>query len=101
LLAGFQAPGTRGEALENGAEELKIHGQFVPVRAEIVSLDSMSAHADYTELIEWLGNVKPAPQRVFLTHGEPKSADALRRHFDRAFGWNAEIPEYKQTVRIK
>ncbi len=101
LLAGFQAPGTRGEALENGAEELKIHGQFVPVRAEIVSLDSMSAHADYDELIAWLGRVKPAPKRVFLTHGEPKAADALRRHFDRAFGWSAEIPEYKETVRLK
>ncbi len=101
LLAGFQAPGTRGEALENGADEIKIFGQFVPVRAEVVSLDSMSAHADYTELIEWLSNVKPAPKRVFLTHGEPKSADALRRHFDRAFRWDAEIPEYKQTVRLK
>jgi metallo-beta-lactamase family protein len=101
LLAGFQAPGTRGEALENGADELKIHGQFVPVRAEVVSLDSMSAHADYTELIEWLRAVKPAPKQVFLTHGEPKSADALRRHFDRAFGWNARIPEYKETVRLK
>ena len=101
LLAGFQAPGTRGEALENGADEIKIFGQFVPVRAEVVSLDSMSAHADYTELVEWLSNVKPAPKRVFLTHGEPKSADALRKHFDRAFGWNAEIPEYKQTVRLK
>lgn len=101
LLAGFQAPGTRGEALENGADEIKIFGQYVPVRAEVVTLDSMSAHADYTELIEWLSNVKPAPKRVFLTHGEPKSADALRRHFDRAFGWNAEIPEYKQTVQLK
>ncbi len=101
LLAGFQAPGTRGEALENGADEIKIFGEFVPVRAEVVSLDSMSAHADYTELVEWLSKVKPAPKRVFLTHGEPKSADALRRHFDRAFGWNAEIPEYKQTVRLK
>lgn len=101
LLAGFQAPGTRGEALENGAEEIKIHGQFVPVRAEIVNLDSMSAHADYSELIDWLGAVKPAPRRVFLTHGEPKAAGALRRRFDRAFGWDAEIPEYKETVRLK
>lgn len=101
LLAGFQAPGTRGEALENDAEEIKIHGQFIPVRAEIVTLDSMSAHADFNELIEWLGSVKPAPKRVFLTHGEPKAADALRRHFDRAFGWNAEVPEYRQTVRLK
>jgi metallo-beta-lactamase family protein len=101
LLAGFQAPGTRGEALENGADEIKIHGQFIPVRAEVVTLDSMSAHADYNELIEWLSGVKPAPKRVFLTHGEPKAADALRKHFDRAFGWHAEIPEYKQTVRLK
>lgn len=101
LLAGFQAPGTRGEALESGADEIKIHGRFIPVRAEVVTLDSMSAHADYGELIEWLSGVKPAPKRVFLTHGEPKAADALRRHFDRAFGWNAEIPEYKQTVRLK
>lgn len=101
LLAGFQAPGTRGEALENGAEEIKIHGRFIPVRAEIVNIESMSAHADFAELIEWLGGVKPAPKRVFLTHGEPKAADALRRHFDRAFGWNAEIPEYKETVRLK
>jgi len=101
LLAGFQAPGTRGEALENGAEELKIHGQFIPVRAEVVSLDSMSAHADFSEMIAWLSGVKPAPKRVFLTHGEPKAADAMRRHFDRAFGWDAEVPEYKETVRLK
>lgn len=101
LLAGFQAPGTRGEALEDGADEIKIHGRFIPVRAEVVTLDSMSAHADYNELVEWLSGVKPAPKRVFLTHGEPKAADALRKHFDRAFGWNAEIPEYKQTVRLK
>ncbi len=101
LLAGFQAPGTRGEALAHGAEEIKIHGQFIPVRAEIVDLDSMSAHADFTELIEWLRNVKPAPKRVFLTHGEPAAADALRRHFDQAFGWRAEVPEYKETVRLK
>ncbi len=101
LLAGFQAPGTRGEALESGVEEVKIHGQFIPVRAEIVSLDSMSAHADFTELIQWLGELKIAPKRVFLTHGEPKSAEALRRHFDRAFGWDADIPEYKEVVKLK
>jgi metallo-beta-lactamase family protein len=101
LLAGFQAPGTRGEALEDGADEVKIHGEFIPVRAEVVNLDSMSAHADYTELIEWLGSVRSAPKRVFLTHGEPKAAHALRQHFNRAFRWNAEIPEYKQTVRLK
>jgi metallo-beta-lactamase family protein len=100
LLAGFQAPGTRGEALQNGAEELKIFGEFVPVRAEIVDLASMSAHGDYMELIEWLGSVKVKPKRVFLTHGEPAAADAFRKHIERRLGWQAEIPEHKQTVRL-
>ena len=101
LLAGFQAPGTRGEALLNGADDVKIFGQYVPVRADVVDLDSMSAHADYNELIEWLGSVKPKPKRVFITHGEPPAADAFRKHLERHLGWQAEIPEYKQTVRLK
>ena len=101
LLAGFQAPGTRGEALQNGAEDVKIFGQYVPVRAEIVDLDSMSAHADYMEMIEWLRGVKIKPKRVFITHGEPAAADAFRKHLDRHLGWQAEIPEYKQIARVK
>jgi metallo-beta-lactamase family protein len=101
LLAGFQAPGTRGAALLNGADDVKIFGQYVPVRAEVVDLDSMSAHADYTELVEWLGSVKLKPKRVFITHGEPPAADAYRKHLERHLGWQAEIPEYKQTVRLK
>ena len=100
LLAGFQAPGTRGEALQNGAQELKIFGEFVPVRAEVVELTSMSAHGDYQELIEWLGSVQTKPRRVFLTHGEPAAADAFRKHIERRLGWQPEIPEHKQTVRL-
>lgn len=101
LLAGFQAPGTRGEALQNGAEEIKIFGEFVPVRAEIVDLASMSAHGDYMELIAWLRSVRVKPQRMFLTHGEPASSDAFRKHIERHLGWQAEIPEHLQVVRLK
>jgi metallo-beta-lactamase family protein len=101
LLAGFQAPGTRGAALQNGADDIKIFGEYVPVRAEVVELDSMSAHADYTELVEWLGSVKIKPKRVFLTHGEPPAADAFRKHLERHLGWQAEIPEYKEVARLK
>lgn len=101
LLAGFQAPGTRGEALANGADDVKIFGQYVPVRAEVVELTSMSAHADYMELIEWLRGVKVKPKRVFITHGEPSAADAFRRHLDRHLGWQAEVPEYREVVRVK
>ncbi|HEX5133222.1 MAG TPA: MBL fold metallo-hydrolase [Candidatus Krumholzibacteria bacterium] len=97
LLAGFQAPGTRGEALHHHAESVKIFGEYVPVRAEIKELHAMSAHADYVELINWLRSVKSKPKRVFITHGETTAADAFRKHLDREFGWDAEIPEYREV----
>jgi metallo-beta-lactamase family protein len=100
LLAGFQAPGTRGEALQHHVPDLKIFGEYVPVRAEIVELDSMSAHADYMELINWLSSIKLKPKRVFLTHGEPAAADAFRKHLERHLGWNPEIPEYRDVARL-
>jgi len=101
LLAGFQAPGTRGEALQNHADEVKIFGEYVPVRAEVVELQAMSAHADYQELLAWLSSIRSKPKRVFITHGEPASADAFRKKADRRFGWRAEVPEYKQIVRLQ
>jgi len=100
LLAGFQAPGTRGEALQNHVPELKIFGEYVPVRAEVVEIDSLSAHADYMELITWLKSIKVKPKRVFLTHGEPSAADAFRKHLERHLAWNAEIPEYRDVARL-
>lgn len=71
LLPGFQAPGTRGDALANGAREIKIHGSYVQVEAEVVQLDALSAHADQRGLLDWLGACNPAPKRVFVAHGEP------------------------------
>jgi metallo-beta-lactamase family protein len=101
LFTGFQAPGTRGEALLSGAEEVKIHGEYVPVRAEIVELPNLSAHADYLELLDWLGHFERGPRRTFITHGEPAAADAFRHHLMSNLGWPCHIPEHKETVTLE
>jgi metallo-beta-lactamase family protein len=101
LFVGYQAAGTRGRSLVDGATELKLLGQYVPVRARIVRLDGLSAHADYAELIDWLRPSKLAPRGVFVTHGEPASSDAFRRRLRDAFGWNARVPEIGETVTLE
>jgi metallo-beta-lactamase family protein len=100
LLAGFQAGGTRGAALAAGADSIKIHGAYVVVRAEVASLNNLSAHADQAELLAWLRQIPKAPQRVFVTHGEPDAADAMRRHVEEKLGWSSIVPEYGQTVML-
>ncbi|MFZ5481142.1 MAG: MBL fold metallo-hydrolase RNA specificity domain-containing protein [Myxococcota bacterium] len=100
LLVGFQAAGTRGQAILAGAERVKIHGRYVDVRAERLRIDSLSAHADEEELVAWLGTLKDRPRRVFLTHGEPAAADALRVRLKDAFGWDAEIPTQGQAETL-
>jgi metallo-beta-lactamase family protein len=100
LFVGYQASGTRGRSLVDGTDELKIYGQYVRVRARIVQLDGLSAHADYSEMIEWLRASKLAPKRVFVTHGEPSAADAMRRRVVEAFGWEALVPEHGATVEL-
>jgi metallo-beta-lactamase family protein len=92
LLVGYQTAGTRGRALLDGADELKIHGQYVAVRARVVQLDGLSAHADYSELIDWLRRSELSPRRVFVTHGEPAAADAFRRRLRDTFGWKTLVP---------
>ena len=77
-----------------GAESVKIHGEYVPVRAEVFNLDSLSAHADYTEILGWLGGFARAPKRTFITHGEPAAADELRRRITETLGWACSVPEY-------
>jgi metallo-beta-lactamase family protein len=99
LLAGFQAGGTRGAALAAGATSLKIHGQHVPVRAEVARLDSLSAHADQRGLIAWLA-AGPRPRRLFLVHGEPAGLDALRLAVREQLGWDAYVPDYRETVEL-
>jgi metallo-beta-lactamase family protein len=100
VFAGYQAGGTRGAALVQGASEVKIHGRYVPVRATVHDLGNLSAHADYVEILEWLRGFKSAPGRIFLTHGEPEAADALRRRIEESLGWIARVPDYLETVEL-
>jgi metallo-beta-lactamase family protein len=100
LFAGFQAAGTRGATLAGGAQSVKIHGEYVPVRAEVVCLDSLSAHADYAEILDWLGGFEQPPARTFVTHGEPAAADELRRRIEETLGWRCEVPEYRETAAL-
>lgn len=100
LLAGYQAAGTRGDRLARGETEIKIHGDMWPVRAQVEKLDNMSAHADYGEILDWLGNFTSPPRKVFVTHGEPTSAAALKRRITERYGWDAIVPEYKQTEEL-
>lgn len=100
LLTGFQAAGTRGAALAAGAREIKIHGEYVPVRAQVVSLGSMSAHADRRELLAWLDQLPSPPRRVFVTHGEPVAADSLRQAIEEKHRWPCTVAEHFQTVDL-
>ena len=100
LLAGYQAAGTRGAALAGGAKQVKIHGEYVPVRAEVVSLGSLSAHADRAELLHWIGRLPRPPKRVFVTHGEPSAADSLREAIEEQQGWPTTVAEQQQVVEL-
>lgn len=101
LLVGYQSAGTRGRALADGTDELKIYGQYVPVKARIVQLQGLSAHADYREILDWLANSKLAPKRVFVTHGEPSAADAMRRRLVDELGWTATVPSLGDTEALE
>jgi metallo-beta-lactamase family protein len=100
LLVGFQTAGTRGRSLLDGADELKIHGQYVKVAARIVNIEGLSAHADYAELGDWLAASRLHPRRVFVTHGEPSAADAMRRRLHERFGWDAVVPDDGSVVTL-
>lgn len=100
LLAGFQAAGTRGQALLNGAKRLKIHGQEVAVNAEVDVIHGFSAHADQNEILAWLRNVSQAPKMTFITHGEPLSAKGLETRIQKDLNWKTRIPEYLEKVEL-
>lgn len=100
FLAGFQVAGTRGADLAAGVGEVKIHGAYVPVRAEVVHLDAFSSHADYAEILGWLAGLPAPPRQVFVTHGEPAAADALRRRIGERFGWACRVPVYGERADL-
>lgn len=100
ILGGFQAEGTRGRALQEGAKTLNLFGQAVPVCAEIVEMGQFSAHAGKSELLRWLGALPAAPKQTYLTHGEPVAAQALQAAIQQKLGWKATVARYLDTVPL-
>jgi metallo-beta-lactamase family protein len=97
-LAGVQAAGTRGRQLLDGATSVKIHGQYVRVKAEVCDLTGFSVHADASELIDWARTAERPPRTVFVVHGEPASAAALRDRIVRELDWNAVTPDHAERI---
>ncbi len=93
LFVGYQAFGTRGRALVDGVRELKLHGRMIPVRASVERVEGLSAHADYSEMLQWFASGDLSPRRVFVTHGESSAAEAFRGRLQEKFGWDAIIPK--------
>ncbi len=100
LLAGFQAEGTNGRALEEGAKSLRIHGQNVPIAAEVINLRQFSAHAGQSELMRWLSGIPTPPRQTYLTHGEPQAAAALKAKIESDMKWRVAVAQYLQTVDL-
>lgn len=100
VFAGYQAIGTIGRLLVDGIKEIKIYGQAYPVNAKITMLNGISAHADSNEIIEWLSHFQIPPKKVFLTHGEPESALALKKEIEERFKWSVVIPKYSDSFDL-
>jgi metallo-beta-lactamase family protein len=97
ILTGYQAPGTRGATLASGAKSVRIHGRDVEVNAEVVQLESASAHADANQLLAWLRTMPQAPDQVYVVHGEAGPADMMRSRIKHELGWRAVVPEHGST----
>ena len=101
VFVGFQAAGTTGRRIQDGEPEVKIMGQWVPVRCRIAKIGGFSAHADYGEVLQWLEGMKNGiPSRTFLTHGEPEAANAMAGHIKERFGWNVHVPQYGERFEM-
>jgi len=100
MFAGYQAAGTRGRALKDGAKLTRIHGEDVPVRAAIESMDSMSAHADSNEIMRWLGNFTRPPALTCLVHGEPGPMDVLKARIERELKWTVRTPQHQESIEL-
>ena len=100
LFTGFQAKGTRGADMLNGIKQIKIHGDLIPINAQIESIRSTSAHADYAEILQWLKHFDTPPIKTFITHGEPEAALSLKTKIETELGWNCTVPLYKQTEQL-
>jgi len=100
LFVGFQAPGTRGHSIQSGVDAVKMHGQMVPVRARVETIENLSGHADYGEIMGWLKKLSAAPRRVFITHGELHAAESLQEKIRAELQWNSDVPSYLESVSL-
>ncbi len=100
LFAGYQAVGTRGRLLVDGANAVKIHGEMIPVHARIELVESMSAHADSHEILRWLGGFTRAPRRTFVVHGEVPAMEALSQSIRAKLGWDTYMPRHLEKVDL-
>ncbi|MFC1957512.1 MBL fold metallo-hydrolase RNA specificity domain-containing protein, partial [Chloroflexota bacterium] len=100
LFVGYQAIGTPGRTLLDGAKEIRLFGQIYPVEANIEKIDGFSAHADPDGLLAWLSDIRIPPRRVFVTHGEENAAASFAKILSEKTGWKTEVPQYKDTVDL-
>ncbi len=100
LFVGFQATGSRGQIIQSGAEVVPMHGQEVRIRARIETIENLSAHADYGEILRWLAKFPKPPQKTFLVHGEPRAAEALKEKISQQLRWNVTVPSYLEKVSL-
>ena len=101
LLVGYQAEGTRGRQLFEGAQEIKFYGKYYPVKAKIHHIESLSAHADQHGLLDWMNAIKNVPEEVFLIHGEPTALDAFRVKIKDTYNWNPHIPKLNEIRDVQ
>jgi metallo-beta-lactamase family protein len=100
VFPGFQVAGSRGAALVGGATDVKIHGQYVAVRARVTHIEGLSAHADADGLMQWMRQIRTRPRHTFVVHGEPVAADALRLRIQDELGWRAQVPEHGSVHEV-
>lgn len=101
VMVGYQAAGTLGRFLQDGANEAKIYGQYIPVKAQITSVSSLSAHADQHEILHWISAFKHQPKRIFIVHGEEHSAEGLRVRISDHLGIIPHVAKLNETVEIQ
>jgi metallo-beta-lactamase family protein len=99
LFVGFQAAGTRGRLIQAG-QPVKMYGQYIHIRARIETLEHLSGHADYGEILGWLHKFQKVPGKTFLVHGEPKAAESLRQKVAQELQWDVSVGSYLQKVQL-
>jgi metallo-beta-lactamase family protein len=100
VIPGFQAAGTRGRMISEGTTEIKLHGHYFKVRATVEHIHTMSSHADQSEILDWMSEIKNHPTKVFIVHGEPHAAQVLRVKIKDQFGWDCIVPQLNDMIEF-